>query len=175
MIQAKQCLRQPPAYECLAQGNAVVQFCITPRLKRCAAWSECLQTMQPVDVKHKSLDHIWKRASSTYITYQLNVILGASFRSVCTYDLLDLTNLYKMECELAEDRPIFSIFLSDVSWNWMRHDCDLSGHVLQGLRCIFATGLACGAANLLAFMLSPSFSLVALGDRGIRGTHQQQI
>eukprot|EP00435_Cladocopium_sp_Y103_P008947 s4602_g2.t1 len=28
-----------------------------------------------------------------------------------------------------------------------------------GLRCIFATGLACGAANLLAFMLSPSFSV----------------
>ena len=169
MSQTASCL-----FSCLAQGNAVVQFCITPRLKRCAAWSECLQTMQPVDVKHKSLDHIWKRASSTY---QLNVILGASFRSVCTYDLLDSTNLYKMECELAEDRPIFSIFLSDVSWSWMRHDCDLSGHVLQGLRCIFATGLACGAANLLAFMLSPSFGLVALGDRGIRGreTHQQQI
>lgn len=44
----------------------------------------------------------------------------------------------------------------------MRPDCDPIGHALQGLRCIFATGLACGAANLLAFMLSPSFSFVAL-------------
>lgn len=37
-----------------------------------------------------------------------------------------------------------------------------------GLRCIFATGLACGAANLLAFMLSPSFS-VLLGLATVAG------
>ena len=47
--------------ECLAaRGNAVVQFCITPRFKRWAASSECLQTIwvQRVDVKPTRLDHI---------------------------------------------------------------------------------------------------------------------
>ena len=80
-------------------------------------WMFADQWVQRVDVKHMSLDHIWKSIQHIPTDF---LIGGASFRSVCTYDLLDLTNLYRTECELAKDRPQFSFFFRmwvEVAWD----------------------------------------------------------
>ena len=96
------------------------------------AWSDgqlCLNVCRPVGATRRRQaqkfgPHLKEHpAHPNWFSYR-----GASFRSVCTYDLLDLTNLYRTECELAKDRPQFSIFLEcelklHETWLWSDWPC----------------------------------------------------